>query len=42
VRGIDRECAEHLFGLGVVEIVAAAFQRLAVERDDAGPGPIAR
>ena len=35
-RRIDRERAEHLFGFGVVEIVEAALQRLAVERDDAG------
>ena len=41
-RRIDRERAEHLFGLGVVEIVEAALQRLAVERDDAGLGPIGR
>ena len=41
-RGIDRERAEHLFGLGVVEIVEAALQRLAVERDDAGLGRIGR
>jgi len=41
-RRIDRERAEHLFGLGVVEIVEAALQRLAVERDDAGLVPIGR
>ena len=41
-RRIDRERAEHLFGLGVVEIVEAAFQRLAVERDDADLGAIGR
>jgi len=41
-RRIDGERAEHLFGLGVVEIVEAALQRLAVERDDAGLGPIGR
>ena len=41
-RRIDRERAEHLFGLGVVEIVEAALQRLAVERDDAGLGPNGR
>jgi hypothetical protein len=41
-RRIDRERAEHLFGLGVVEIVEAALQRLAVERDDAGLSRIGR
>ena len=34
-RGVDRERAEHLLGLGVVEAVEAAFERLAVERDNA-------
>jgi hypothetical protein len=38
---IDRERAEHLFGFGVVEIVEAALQRFAVERDDA-PRPVGR
>ena len=33
---------EHLFGLEVVEIVEAAFQCLAVERDDARSDPIGR
>ncbi len=32
---IDRERAEHLLGLGVVEVVETALQRLAVECDDA-------
>ena len=41
-RRIDRERAEHLFGFGVVEIVEAALQRLAVERDDAGFGSTGR
>ena len=41
-RRIDRERAEHLFGFDVVETVEAALQRLAVERDDAGLGPIGR
>ncbi len=33
--GIGGECAEHLPGLGVVEAVETALERLAVERDDA-------
>ena len=41
-RRIDRESAQHLFGLGVVEIVEAALQRLAVEGDDAALGRIGR
>jgi len=41
-RRIDRESAEHLFGLGVVEIVEAALQRFAVERDDAALGLVGR
>jgi len=36
--GIDGERAEHLPGLGVVEGVETALQRLAVERDDASVG----
>ena len=35
-RRIDCEGAEHLLGLGVVEVVETALERLAVERDDAG------
>jgi hypothetical protein len=34
-RGIGGERAEHLLCLGVIEAVEAAFERLAVERDDA-------
>ena len=34
-RGVGRERAEHLLCLGVVEAVEAAFERLAVERDNA-------
>ena len=33
--GVDGERAERLLGLGVVEVVETALQRLAVERDDA-------
>lgn len=38
----DSEGAEHLFGLGVFEIVEAALQRLAVEGDDAALGRVGR
>ena len=41
-RRIDGERAEHLFCLGVVEIIEAAFERLAVERDDADADRIER
>ena len=34
-RRVDRERAEHLFCLGVVEAIEAAFERLAVKRDNA-------
>ena len=37
-RRIDRERAEQLPCLGVVEVVETALQRLAVERDDARLG----
>ena len=33
-RRVDCERAEHLFCLGVVEAIKAAFERLAVKRDN--------
>ena len=33
---IGGERAEHLPGFSIIEVVETAFQRLAVERDDAG------
>ena len=35
---IDREGAQHLFGLGVIEIVEAAFKRFSVKGDEASTG----
>ena len=36
-RRVDGERAEHLFCLGVVEVIEAAFERLAIERDNLAP-----
>jgi hypothetical protein len=41
-RGVGCERAEHLLGLGVVEAVEAAFERLAVERDNAHTASLRR
>ena len=40
--GVGRERAEHLLGLGVIEVVKATFERLAVERDNAHPANLRR